>query len=249
MIAWALTGEQPAAVPKSPDGAPKRRGPVPDSPMLGVSERRRFFDHLRRFAEIADRAGPEGVLLRRQALYLCSYDSSADTAAWLADMRKRKPPRLAYSSWSPEWADARSLATSLTRYGDRQVLHAFIERGLSSEAGEAANLNYWAYWLDHDRLPRSDDSFMADDSPCRWDPGALLRSLADRLDPDLGCVDLNVHSVWALVGSRPGLLATDSGLARDLEWRVSRLLDSGQVSHRARRELEAVHYGLKLSNR
>jgi hypothetical protein len=108
-----------------------------------------------------------------------------------------------------------------------------------------ANLNYWAHWLGLDRLPRSDDSFMADPAPRSWDPGALLRSLVDRLDPALGCVELNVHSVWALVASHPGLLATDH--RQDLRRRVSVLLDSDRVSRRARRELDSLHYGLRLS--
>jgi DNA-binding transcriptional regulator YiaG len=249
MVAWALTGKPPAALPKAPTGTPRRRGPVPQSPLLGEPERRRVFDHLRRYAELADQAGAEGALLRRQALYLSSYDTAADTRRWLAEMQGRRTPRLTYDAWSPEWADARSVATSLTRYGDFEVLHAFIERGMCSDAGETANLNYWAYWLGLDRLPRSDDAFMADRSPHLWDAGALLRSFADRLDPDLGCVDLNVHSLWALVGSHPGVLTVDAGLSRDLRDRIARLLDGGQVSAQATRELDAVHYGLKLSNR
>lgn len=120
---------------------------------------------------------------------------------------------------------------------------------MSDDAGEMANLNYWAYWLGLDRLPRPDDSFMADPTPQRWDAGALLRSFADRLDPGLGCIDLNVHSVWSLLANKPGLPAGDPSLARDLRRRVALLLDSGSVSQQARRELDQVHYGLKLSTR
>ncbi|MGX8906488.1 hypothetical protein ACR820_14900 [Streptomyces netropsis] len=140
------------------------------------------------------------------------------------------------------------MATSLTRYGEVDVLHGFIERGMGDDAGEIANLNYWAYWLGLDRAPRSDDSFMADRSPRLWDAGALLRSIADRLDPALGCVDLNVHSVWSLIVSRPGVLAADPGLAQELRGRVALLLDSGSVSQQARRELDAVHYVLRLNS-
>ncbi|WP_370419598.1 XRE family transcriptional regulator [Streptomyces sp. QH1-20] len=248
MIAWALTGIAPAALPPAPAVTPRRRGPSPVNPMLADPERRRFYDHMRRYAEIADWSGEGGALLRRQALYLCSYDTAPDTHAWLADMRARRPVRLTHSTWSPEWADARSLATSLTRYGELDVLHGFIERGMGDDAGEIANLNYWAYWLGLDRAPRSDDSFMADRSPRLWDAGALLRSIADRLDPALGCVDLNVHSVWSLIVSRPGVLAADPGLAQELRGRVALLLDSGSVSQQARRELDAVHYVLRLNS-
>ncbi|WP_234440533.1 hypothetical protein [Streptomyces rimosus] len=128
-----------------------------------------------------------------------------------------------------------------------EVLHAFIERGMGNDSGEIANLNYWAYWLGLDRVLRPDDSFMADRTPS-WDAGALLRSLADRLDPGLACVDLNVHSVWALIAARPGAVAAHPGLTADLRQRVERLLDGGAVSRQSRRELDAVQYGLRLSH-
>lgn len=245
MIAWALNGEPPAALPATPPELPRRRGPTPDAPMLAEPERRAFFQHLRRCAEIARRHGEHGALLRRQALYLCSYDPAPDTHAWLADMRAMQPLNSVREAW--RWADARSLATSLTRYGEFDELHAFIERGMADDAGELANLNYWAHWLGLDGLPRADDSFMRERSA--WEGGALLSSLVDRLRPDLGCVDLNIHSVWALLAARPGLLNSDPHQVRTLRERVTRLLDSGHGSKRSRRELDAVHYGLKLSTR
>ncbi|MEV5509071.1 helix-turn-helix domain-containing protein [Streptomyces orinoci] len=247
VIAWALTGTPPAALPPAPAVTPRRRGPSPHSPVLAAPQRRQFFSHMRRSAEIAERIGDAGALLRRQAVYLCSYDTAPDTREWLADIQGRRPLRFNSSAWSPRWADARSLATSLTRYGDLDQLHGFIEHGLSDDSGELANLNYWAYWLGHDALPRSDDSFMADSSAQRWDAGVLLRSLADRLDPELGCIDLNIHSVWSLLANKPGLPTSYPALAGDLRHRVARLLDSGSVSRQARRELDQVHYGLKLS--
>ncbi|MBC3983493.1 helix-turn-helix transcriptional regulator [Streptomyces sp. AC536] len=243
MIAWALTGTPPAALPRPPAGMPRRRGPTPDGPLLGEPERRAFFDGLRRSAEVADWTGAECGLLRRQALYLCSYDVAPDTHAWMTEMRGRQARASQRSAWN--WADARSLATSLTRHGERDALHAFIERGMSDDAGELANLNYWAYWLGLDNLPRSDDAFMA--GRAEWDAKALLRSLVGRMSPELGCIDLNVHSVWSLLAARPGALAADHELSCDLKRRVTRLLDGGVVSTRSRRELDAVHYGLKLN--
>ncbi|MBO0655553.1 XRE family transcriptional regulator [Streptomyces triculaminicus] len=248
MIAWALTGAAPAAVPPATVEPPRRRGPTRDSPLLPPALLERFHTHMRRCAELADHAGEPGALLRRQALYLCSYDPAPDTHTWLADLRSRRPLRLSHATWSPQWADARSVATSLTRYGELDVLHGFIERAMGDDAGEIANLNYWAHWLGFDRSPYPDDSFMAERSPHRWDAGALLRGFADRLDPALGCVDLNVHSVWALIASRPGLLSADPQLASELRRRVTILLDGSQISPQARRELDAVHYGLKLSS-
>ncbi|GAA0456067.1 helix-turn-helix transcriptional regulator [Streptomyces sp. NPDC046215] len=248
MIAWALTGDAPPTVSRTTIATVRRRGPSPVSPKLAGAERRRFFRHMRWCAEVADHAGPDGDLLRRQALYLCSYDTSTDSHAWLGDMQSRRPIRLDHQIWTPAWTDARSLATSLTRYGDVDRLHSFIQRGMSNDAGEMANLNYWAYWLGLDQCPRPDDSFMAERSSHRWDAGALLRRLVDRLDPGLGCVDLNVHSVWALIASTPRVLASDPELGRDLHQRVCSLLDSDSVSSQSRRELDAVHYGLRLSN-
>lgn len=248
MLAWALTGRAPAALPPPPAGTPRRRGPTPNSPLLATPERATLFANLRRTAEIADHAGERGALLRRQALYLCSYDTRDDTPAWLADMRSRRPMLVRHTTWTPAWADARSVATSLTRYGDLETLHAFIREGMSDDAGELANLNYWAYWLGLDPLPRANDAFMTDQAGTSWDPLALLRSLADRLDPTLAAVDLNIHSVFALVGAKPGILSADRNLHADLTRRVTQLLDAATISSQSRRELEQVHYGLKLSS-
>ncbi|GAA4952505.1 hypothetical protein GCM10023205_12120 [Yinghuangia aomiensis] len=247
MIAWALNGSPPAALPRSPQGSAPRRGPAPLAPSLPASEKAALFTHLREAAAVAQRAGEHGALLRRQALYLCSYDAAGDTHAWLADMRAARPRRTARSG--PEWADTRSVATSLTRYGDRDALHAFILACANDEANETANLAYWAYWLGLDPLPRADDSFMAARTPSAWEGVPLLRRLADRLDPSLGCIDLNVHSVWALLALHKGVLLADRALLADLGDRVDRLLDSSTVSARSRRELESVHYVLKASAR
>ncbi|MFD8278410.1 helix-turn-helix domain-containing protein [Streptomyces solisilvae] len=249
MIAWALTGEQPTILPKAPASTPRRRGPTPGSPLLPTPQRDKLFANLRRTAEIADRVGEDGSLLRRQALYLCAYDTSVDTHSWLADMRESRQTPLRHASWTPAWSDARSVATSLTRYGDSETLQTFIERGMGGDASEMANLNYWAHWLGLDPVPRASDAFMSDVDGRSWEALPLLRNLADRLDPSLGAVDLNIHSVWALISSKPGVLSADRELHRDLTSRVDRLLDSDVISRQSRRELENVHYGLRLSSR
>lgn len=241
LLAWALNGTPPAALPATP--ARRRRGPVAASPLLPAGEREAFFAHMRRAAELADHAGASGALLRRQALYLSSYDRSPDTRQWLASMRKTTPhPK----GWTAHWAEARSVAASLARHGDNEPMRAFIRYGMRDDTGEMANLNYWAYWLGVDRLPRSNDTFMTDMSGARWDGLTLLRGLANRLDPELGCIDLNAHSVWALLTARRGLLATDPALNADLDARVTVILDSESISAQTRHELEAVHYGLDV---
>lgn len=216
-------------------------------PLLTEPEKAALFAHLREAAVIAQRAGDDGALLRRQALYLCSYDDGSDTHAWLAAMRANPPRRASHSA--PAWADMRSVATSLTRYGDRDALHAFITACAQDDRSEAANLNYWAYWLGIDALPQSDDSFMTTRPHGVWDGLSLLRRLADRLDPDLGCVDLNIHSVWALIALRKGLLHADAELNTDLAKRIEHLLGGDTVSRQSRRELESVHYVLRASAR
>ncbi|WP_164835785.1 helix-turn-helix domain-containing protein [Actinacidiphila soli] len=243
MLAWALKGAAPTAIPPH-TATTRRRGPVANSPLLGEPERRAVFAHMRRAAELGHRAGEDGALLRRQALYLCSYDNAPDTASWLAEMRRLLPaPRRGH--WTPHWADQRSVAASLTRHGDTDTIHAFIADGMG-ELGETANLNYWAYWLGLDALPQADDTFMVTRPAGSWDGQALLRRLTDRLDPDFGCIDLNVHSVWSLLGTRRGLLTADQALNDDLHRRVITLLDGDAVSRQSRAELESVYYGLRL---
>ncbi|OKI25567.1 helix-turn-helix transcriptional regulator [Streptomyces sp. CB03911] len=244
MLAWALTGNAPASLPAT--GKVQRRGPSPSSPQLPRDELGAFFSQMRRVAELAHWSGDEAALLRRQALYLCSYDTSPDTAGWLAEIRRR-PQRARAQGWSPDWADARSVATSLTRHGDNGALAAFVATGMGDEIGEAANLNYWAYWLGIDAFPKADDHFMIAAPAQSWDAVALLRGLTDRLKPGIGAIDLNVHSVWALLALRRGLLAADPDLSRNLQARVTALLDSNEISAQARQELVSVHYGLRLS--
>ncbi|MFI5527035.1 helix-turn-helix domain-containing protein [Kitasatospora sp. NPDC051853] len=244
MLAWALTGIAPASLP--PADKPARRGPTPASPHLPAEVRTAFFGQMRRAAELAKGSGDDGALLRRQALYLCSYDTSTDTASWLAEIRRR-PAQATPKGWSPDWADDRSVATSLTRHGDQDALAAFMANGLGDEIGEAANLNYWAYWLGIDALPKADDQFMVAAPAQSWDALALLRGLADRLKPGIAAIDLNIHSVWALLALRKGLLAAAPDLGRTLQARVVALLDADGISTQAREELISLHYGLKLT--
>jgi hypothetical protein len=94
-----------------------------------------------------DRRTPSGLLLARQAYYLIGFDASPETSAWLAQMyrtdrRVVRPAR----GWSPFWPLARSTASALTRLGDPEPMRRFIADQLCDEAGERANLNYWAFW-------------------------------------------------------------------------------------------------------
>ncbi|WP_241691572.1 XRE family transcriptional regulator [Streptomyces sp. GZWMJZ-114] len=236
MLAWALDGTAPPALADHL-GKAGRRGPVARSPHLSAPERTVFFDHLRNVSEHPD-AAPS--LLRRQSLYLASYDQAPDTAAWTALGLRHRTGRA--RGGSPEWAETRSVATALARLGDPQPLLTFIERGMHDDAAEAANLNYMALWHSALGTPQADDHFMLDQSLSGWDPLTLLRQLAIRVTPSPGFVDLHAHSLWALVEAYPWLPMAAPRLGPHLRSEVSRLLDGPGLSPRARRELAHIHY-------
>ncbi|MER7537171.1 helix-turn-helix transcriptional regulator [Streptomyces sp. NPDC097704] len=243
MLAWALTGVAPPALAGRIQVP--RRGPAAAAPLLGAADRVLFFDRLRRTAEDARRPGG-GTLLHRQALYLASYDRGPEAAAWTAHALHARRGVLARRGWSEHWAEARSTATALARLGDPQPLLDFIERSLAGDdTAEAANLNYWAYWLGGVRLPQSDDQFMQDRELTGWDPVTLLRGLTYGMHHAPGYVDLYAHTLWALLTAHPWLPQASTSLARDLAQRTGRLLDEGTAAGRARHELDTVHYVLR----
>ncbi|MGG2465644.1 hypothetical protein ACO0M4_38775 [Streptomyces sp. RGM 3693] len=113
------------------------------------------------------------------------------------------------------------------------------------DAAEAANLNYWAYWMGALREPQANDHFMADRALTGWDPVTLLRGLARGFVESPGYVDLYAHSLWALFTGHPWLPQASPALAHSLAGRVARILDVGVISPRSRRELGAAHYVLR----
>ncbi|MFG2716527.1 helix-turn-helix domain-containing protein [Streptomyces goshikiensis] len=244
MLAWALTGTRPPSLARIP--SPRRWGPAAASPLLPAADRSAFFEQLRATAEAAPRTDPRGVLLHRQALYLTSYDKTPEAAAWTAQALHARRGLLARRGWTPQWAEARSTATALARLGDPVPLLDFIERAMvDDDEGEAANLNYWAYWLGGTPLPQSDDLFMRDRQLAGWDPVTLLRGLTYGLHHAPGYVDLYAHTMWALLTTHPWLPQASGLLVRDLTERTERLLDGGGISERSRRELATVNYVLR----
>ncbi|MFD9100279.1 hypothetical protein ACFVZN_04320 [Streptomyces virginiae] len=211
---------------------------------MSAGDREQFFEQLRETAESA-RRGEGGALLHRQALYLASYDVGPDAVSWTAHALHARRGVLARRGWSEHWAEARSTATALARLGDPQPLLDFIERSLAGDdTAEAANLNYWAYWLGGVRLPQADDGFMRDRDLAGWDPVTLLRGLTYGLHYAPGYVDLYAHTLWALLTARPWLPQTSGLLVRELGERTGRLLDGSGISERSRHELSTVHYVL-----
>ncbi|MER7043805.1 XRE family transcriptional regulator [Streptomyces jumonjinensis] len=242
MIAWALTGTPP---PSLAHPTPSRRGPVAKGPLLPVPERTAFFSHLRTAAESASRIEESGVLLGRQALYLTSYDQSADAASWTAHALHARRGVLGARGWTPQWAEARSTAAALARLGDPQPLLDFIERSvIDDDVAEAANLTYWAYWLGALAEPQANDHFMRDRGLAAWDPITLMRCLVYGIHQAPGYVDLYIHSLWALLTAHRWLPMASPEIAGQLSERALQLLDSGRISSRSKRELSAVYYVL-----
>jgi len=248
MLAWPFTGQRPIALEHQ--AVRSRSGPVAQTPALTAEERMRFFQHLRVTAERshADRELDEtgGILLRRNVYYSLSWNQSSETTAWLRELEQREARRLGrFDTWSPSWTAVRSLVVARARQGDKEPLRHFIRTALSSDACQAANLNYWAYWIGETSETYSSDEFMAGDlGP--WSGMALLRRFADNLDSTESLFDLYVHSLWALLERRGRLLDTNPQLAQVLADRGEMLLDEGDLSGQSRRELEQVHYGVRL---
>jgi hypothetical protein len=116
---------------------------------------------------------------------------------------------------------------------------------LSSDACQAASLNYWAYWIGETPETYSSDEFMAGDlGP--WPGTALLQRFAANLVATEPLADLYAHSLWALLERRGRLLEDDPQLARSLAGRVEALIAEGDLSGQSCRELEQVHYGVRL---
>ncbi|MET7567510.1 helix-turn-helix transcriptional regulator [Streptomyces sp. NPDC005492] len=241
VLAWPLNGVPPRTVRGLPSPPRQRRGPVPSAPELPTDDRRRFFTHMRQTAEQA--RGDAQFLLRRQALYLSGYDDQPDASEWLAHQQATERPR----GWLVGWLNARSVAAVAARQGDRERMNHFINSALmDDDAGEAANLNYWAYWVGESQHLQLSDDFIASRTPGPWPGDKLLAHLVEGLAPHHGYVDLNIHSLWSLLAVRPNLLK--SGVAaRALRDRLPVMLDGGELSDRAHRELESIMYAIRLA--
>ncbi|MFD3442365.1 helix-turn-helix domain-containing protein [Streptomyces sp. NPDC058685] len=241
VLAWPLSGTAPTPLRNLPPPPRRRRGPVPDQPELQAEERRRFFSRMRRTAEQA-RGGTQ-FLLRRQALYMAGYDDASDTTQWLVHQQRTERP----DDWLTRWLNSRSAAAVAARQGDRDRISHFIASTLDEdEAGEAANLNYWAYWIGEAPHVQLDDSFIATNvGP--WQGDRLLQHLVGGLTPAHGFFDLNVHTLWSLLTVRPNLLRSGPRFSCALRDRLPVMLDSPEISRRARRELEGIRYAIRLA--
>jgi hypothetical protein len=247
-VAWPIGGASPSRLESTARTA-LRRGPVPAGPQLGADERRHVITHMQAIAERADRRTTGGLLLARQAYYLIGFDASPDTMAWLAQMyrsdrRLVRPAR----GWSPSWPLARSTASALARLGDPEPMRRFITDQLCDEAGERANLNYWAFWTGDFDEQQTCDAFIGTTPLSAWHGHRLMRHLLDRLHGNIGFLELNIHTLWSLIRVRPEMIR-DTPVAEELQAKLERLLDENLVSAAARRELDALRYVIAMPRR
>lgn len=239
LVKWVVTGEPPMALAGSADVA--RRGPAAPGPALTAEERDAFHRGLRHVAERSAHR-PGMLLLHRQACFLSGMHANG-VAGLLRRSVGSSSRFVRPEPWSPEWADARSVAAALERRGDPDPLRAFIANDTGPGA-ELAGLNYSAYWVGEISGRQYADDFMTD-SLQSWRGGALLRHLTDRLDPTFSYLDLTVHTLWVLLSARRGLALDDPALGRRLAAAAARLHDEGDISEQSKRELVSILYGLR----
>jgi transcriptional regulator with XRE-family HTH domain len=247
LVGWPFNGQPPLDLPAG--AGRSRRGPVADRPALATDERRHVLEHLRAVAERADRHTASGHLLIRQAYYLISFDSSPDTAAWLAHMHRtdRRAVRLT-NGWSPGWTLARSTASALTRLGAPEPMREFLAGQLREETAERANLTYWGFWAGDLPQHHHSDEFLTTTDLHSWHGDRLLRHLLERISPEVGFLELNIHTLHALVRVHPDLI-TRPAVAAELSTKIDRLLQQAALSAVGRGQLESLHYGLALQAR
>ncbi|MFI2736639.1 helix-turn-helix domain-containing protein [Streptomyces sp. NPDC018711] len=246
LVAWAVRGITPPALQAR--AARPRRGPAPAGPQLSAADRADFFTHLRQTAESADRAGERGLLLRRQSLYLASYDPAPDAEDWAEQALRTMRPALALRDYTPRWIEARTAATVAARQGDPALLHDFVDALAGDQHSELANLAYWAYWLGSMPSTQPDDGFLHRPDPTAWSPVHLFQQLAGSLHDAPGTVDLYVHSLHTLLHLHPWLPLADPAAAQHLRERAPELLDARVLSPVSRRDVESVHYLLQQTN-
>lgn len=244
LITWPITSTLPHQLREFTPKVP-RRGPVAAHPVLPAEQRARFFDHLIAIAEQCTRS--EEALLRRQAVYLLGFDGRPQVVGWLRDEWRRAGGRAVRDGDVTGLLEARSASVALASAGDPAQLHDFTEQTAGSRA-EVANLNYWAYWIGDLSDEQTNDAFMLSDDTRSWTGARLLHHLMDRLAPESPHLPLNLHTLHALVASRPALLTDRVGARERLGDVLDRLAPSGNLTTTGRDRVAGLRYALRIAD-
>ncbi|PWW54282.1 helix-turn-helix domain-containing protein [Actinokineospora spheciospongiae] len=245
LITWPLTGKPPPHftefIPKVP-----RRGPGARQPHLSAEEIRRLFDHLITVAEQGRR--PEDALLRRQAVYLLSFDDRPHIVDWLREEWQRAGRKLSPDGDITTLMEARSASVALASTGDESSLHDFLTVTANTTA-ETANLNYWAHWIGESPREQNSDDFMRDIDTHLWSGARLLHHLTERLVPTSLHLPLNLHTIHALVASRPTLLTDAATIRQPLAEALDRVASAGPLTRMGHSQVTGLHYALRIAER
>jgi len=245
LITWPITTKMPQHLYEF-TAKVSRRGPAPAYPSLSTAERTRFLDHLLTVAERGTRA--DEALLRRQAVYLLGFDGRSQVVDWLRAEWHRAGRRPVEHGDVTCQLEARSASVALASAGDSTHLHDFVEHMTDARA-EAANLNYWAYWIGELNDEQTSDAFMLDADTRSWTGARLLQHLTNRLDPDSPHLPLNLHTLHALIASRPSLLSGRPAVRASLDGVLAKLASTDCLTRTGRDQLAGLQYVLRIADR
>ncbi|MEU4621306.1 helix-turn-helix transcriptional regulator [Actinoplanes sp. NPDC023801] len=245
LILWPILGRTPSHLHEFVVQIP-RRGPAPLRPVLTAEERTRFLDHLLTVAEQATRT--DEVLLRRQAVYLLGFDGRSEVVDWLRAEWHRAGRTRPLERDIAGLLEVRSASVALAVAGDSTHLYDFVEK-MTDQFQQAANLNYWAYWIGELSDEQTDDAFMADADTRSWTGARLFQHLMGRLDPESPHRPLNICTLHALIASRPSLLNGRPDVRASLAVALDRLASTDALSRTERNQVAGLQYAARITDR
>jgi transcriptional regulator with XRE-family HTH domain len=245
LITWPITRKMPQHLDEFTPRL-SRRGPAPTHPSLGADERMRFLDHLLTVAERGAHA--DEALLRRQAVYLLGFDGRPQVADWLRAEWHRAGSRPTRYGGVTSLLEARSASVALASTGDGTHIHDFVDR-MNDTRAETANLNYWAHWIGELNDEQTSDAFMLNDDTRSWTGSRLLQHLTNRLEPCSPHLPLNLHTMHALIASRPSLLNGRPTVRASLAEALDKLSSSDRLTSTGRDQLAGLQYALHIADR
>ena len=120
---------------------------------------------------------------------------------------------------------------------------------MTDTRAEIANLNYWAHWIGELDDDQTSDTFMLDDDTRAWTGIRLLHHLTNRLAPDTPHLPLNLHTLHALIASRPSLLSGRRAVQQTLAEVLDRLASADGLTRSGRDQIAGLHYALRIADR